>query len=196
MYNTIKISLMVIMIAFASTTCAQLTGCDGAAIQLKSEDVAMELSRMGTLAPIGFALLGIRIYNSTPYMHGLGEGLIIAGITMGPSLGYFYGGLRKRGAMRAGQRLGLVMATYLLHKMASNKDSSDDPLKDSGLKETVFVIGASIITIHAIYDILEVRNSVREHNNQLINQNQTSVILTPRYFANSGTGGLELRINF
>jgi len=175
--------LAVLVFAFSGSISAQTIGEDNQVIQLKSETTALQYSLYGTLFPVGISLASKSGYE-----------LAIAGVLVGPSLGYFYGGKADRGMKGILIRTGTVALTWVIGGIAAQSAGGGFSGLEAAIK--VCAVGAGVVLIEAIYDIATVKSTVRKHNEELRQKNQTSVTLLPKYFADSGAGGLELRITF
>lgn len=190
--KTITIILLALMlVVFFSNVYAQDKTTFNLGFKPKSETNALLWSLSGTIVPI---YTGTKLTENGGPVRLL---LIASGVFVGPSLGYFYGDIPKRGlrgfAIRGGVMLGsLVVGSSMGLDICwcpfgnCNSDCDDDGWAVVGLG-TLFVMG------HALYDIIAVPFAVREHN---ISLQSTSLKLIPKYFADSGAGGLELQVTF
>ncbi|MCJ7508357.1 MAG: hypothetical protein MUO85_06450, partial [candidate division Zixibacteria bacterium] len=123
--------------------------------------------------------------------------LILSGIFIGPSIGYFYAGESDRGLDGIGIRMVIALGTTALLGtiLAKGTDTSGElgGLRIIGAWALAAVIGSGLTVGHSIYDIAKVKSTVRKHNDSL---KQTTLILTPRYFVDSKTYGVGLQIKF
>lgn len=166
---------------------SQETGYDSLNFQIKSENTALLYSGLGTLTPVG---LGLAVSDGSVFK------VAATGIIVGPSLGYFYGGEPGRGLRGITIRLGVAAGSFLVgNAMGLEINLFGGSGADDDGWPVVFV-GALFVLSHGIYDIARVRGVVRENNLEIIRRNQASVIVMPKYFADSGAGGLELRVAF
>jgi hypothetical protein len=208
MYKISIILLTVLMLAFYGNISAQDKSFFNSNYKPKSETKALIWSVSGTVVPVA-AGLGIlftdkdkikRSYD--PYVDrwytyrespdpSLPIVLLCSGIIIGPSLGYFYGDETDYGwkgiAIRSTTSLGALIGA----EMASQE--TGEVWNSCNVWSGVFFICSGIILVNSITDIAKVPGSIRHHN-QLIRE--TSMSLTPKHFADSGTGGLELRVTF
>lgn len=155
--------------------------------QLRSESTAKALSLWGTVIP---TTAGLLVGNSN---HVAGGTLLIAGMTVGPSIGYFYGNCPGRGAQGLMIRaVTLGATTGLTALIAENTNSGDfgTDLAKAELAIAVAGVGVVILTYEVIYDIRHVRGEVERHNAGI---KTASLSLGPRYFAHGKALGLELR---
>jgi hypothetical protein len=186
------ISLSVLLLLLASTASAQDVWNEDLAFQMKSEAAAQRYSFLGTTLPIAAGV--VSAYNGrmgTPEIT-----LITAGIIAGASLGYFYGGDASRGVQGIAIRGGLAAASLIIgNKMGLEIDIfGTGEADDEGWP--IVIIGTVLVIGHAISDVAGVRDHIWERNDELIRRSQASVTLNPRYFVDSGAGGLELQVTF
>lgn len=215
MTRIIKILLTVLMLAFYGNASAQDKTFFNSNYKPKSETNALIWSVSGTFLPVATGL-GIlftdkgkikRHYNPyTDHWYTYRESpnptlpiiLMISGVVVGPSFGYFYGGCNNRGVRGILVRVGTGALTLAIGGSIATSHRSDEWMDFSGLVAFIVVcaVGSVVILGEAIIDIVEVSEAVRERNEESRQKNQTSVTLMPKYFADSGVGGLELRIRF
>jgi len=154
----------------------------------KSPGTALAWSLWGTLIPnaVGTTLL---LASNEDWVEITGASLAEAGTVFGPSLGYFYAGLDKKGWSGNAIRGGLETARliWLLSVAENGRVRSDDPAVTGG------AIVAAVVIVHAIVDIAKVDGAVRKRNEKLP---QTVWMVAPKYFAGYKTGGLELQVRF
>ena len=162
-------------------------------LEVKSENRALAWSFFGTFAPI---LVGIGIGIS----NDLGEVttdrvtkadmvvvLISSGVFIGPSLGYFYGGLAGRGLLGISIRAGFGLAGLALAPATDDCGDSFICIPAS------VVIGTLGVAASTVYDIASVKRAVRKHNRSL---GEKALVVTPAYFAKSGAAGIQMQIKF
>jgi hypothetical protein len=112
--------------------------------------------------------------------------LILSGVIVGPSLGYFYGGCTKKGFISIGKRIGISGGTFLLGYMAFTDVSGDD------YTPGLILISGGVLTIASAYhDIAVVDDTVRKHNASLAN-----ISIAPTYISSSGAPGVEVMVRF
>lgn len=160
----------------------------------KSENLAFHLSFWSTAIPaVGGAAT---IVASKSFGNNSDDAAIAgflvgwAGMILGPSVGYFYGGRPGRAFLGSGIRLGLTAGTVAGMIAICPIFCSD---KENTWTWVVFIGGHSLLAASAIYDIATVKKAVRMHNEKL---HQTGWLLSPKYFADHKAGGLELQITF
>jgi hypothetical protein len=146
---------------------------DTAGLDLKSEGAALRYSLLGTLLPVATLVFA-------------GPGLIV-----GPSAGYFYAGMPGRAWTGIGIRtigVGGIVSSFIICGW-------DCGPGQSGYNEAwaVFIAGAGIVTISAIYDIGTVEAAVRKRNNSLMKLGDA---ITPMYFEDSRAFGVRLAYRF
>jgi hypothetical protein len=205
------IFLVLMSVVFFSNVSAQDKNIFNSNFKPKSETNALIWSVSGTLIPVATGL-GIWFMDKgkikrydDPYTdwsfsdredpdRTLPTILIISGIMVGPSVGYFYGGEAGRGISGFSIRVGLGMLTFMGTGIAVS--SSDDGWDAISAAAIGISIGSGLILTHSIYDIVKVKSTIHKHNLELMRKSQTHVMLIPKYFADSGAGGLELRMTF
>jgi hypothetical protein len=137
--------------------------------ELPSERTAAALCVIGTAAAVA------SIYTHNGYV-------ILAGLTLGPSLGFFYGGCWGRGMLTAGLRLG---ATVALVYAAMSNDSLAPALAYGWLGG---------MAASAIVDMATVGQAVRRHNQARLARRGFNVDMTP--VAVPKGAGVQLRLSF
>lgn len=147
---------------------------------LKSESTAKFLSLWLTVIP---TVAGIELGDHDK--HAAGSALVITGMIIGPSTGYFYGHCGRRGAQ------GILIRAITGGVTAALTVSVADSEFPEGLM-AIAVGGAGICAIiyEDIHDISHVKSEVRKHNDKI---RSMSLHLRPRFFAQSKAFGLELR---
>lgn len=177
---------------------AQHGGYSNLTFQPKSEATALRYSLFGTVLPIA---TGIAMFHSEK-LFAPGLFLGAAGIMVGPSLGYFYGGCTGRGLTGTGIRFGVAgLAAALAAAMVAESRKRHSTGGDGGwgyfeVRDEVapmLVIGSSIIVIDTIYDIAKVKSTVRKHNEKM---QARSLSIVPTYSPDSDAAGLALQITF
>jgi hypothetical protein len=108
--------------------------------------------------------------------------VILAGLALGPSLGFFYGGCWGRGLLTAGLR---VVATYAVAAIA---------LGDHGAGPALAYGWLGGMAASAILDMATVGPAVRRHNQTILARRGLNVDVSP--FAVPKGGGVQLRLSF
>ncbi|MCI0330501.1 MAG: hypothetical protein L0196_06055 [candidate division Zixibacteria bacterium] len=139
------------------------------ALNLKSETKAFNWSLWGTLAPSATLIL------------------LPVGLWVGPSMGYFYGGMSGRGWIGIGIRTAGMAAAVPAFI------SGWDGLNPDGAAQALATGGALLFWGSAIYDIATVKSAVRKHNRSL---QEKALTITPAYFAQHGAPGLKVQVQF
>jgi len=180
--------------------------------QLKSENTALKYSAASTVVPIAAGVLwwSLDSPEKVNYFDHYGGYigsyhkepdrtvpllLISTGIMVGPSIGYFYGGRATRGMTGLCIRAGTAVLTAIVADAVAN-NQPDVFLAETFAGYAVGIAGSIVIIIESIYEIAAVRGAVREHNNEFIRHQGSSVTLFPVYFAQSETVGLGINVNF
>ncbi|HXF49639.1 MAG TPA: hypothetical protein VNL73_09495 [Verrucomicrobiae bacterium] len=163
-------------LAFADTTDVQP--------QLKSPGRALAWSLCATILP---NIIGISMDAASDKEDVEMAAAVVAntGTVLGPSVGYFYGGVHKRG-WTGGAIRGVFTGFFLLAANEAENSRGDG-------EELVASAIATFIIVHAIVDIAQVDGAVRKRNQEMA---QTGWQLAPKYFAKSKTPGLQLQITF
>jgi len=173
----------------------------------KSESKALLFSVLGTIAPIS---AGVAVWARDEPVYGypssgfyppqrnpdrtLPLGLIISGIVVGPSLGYLYG------APKLSNFEGLLIRSVLMAEniLVWNSISTDNAGDFWGtivyIQFFATIISTGAVLVWAVNDIAKVKAAVREYNRNLLFKNSWNI--TPKYFAKSQAGGLELQFRF
>jgi hypothetical protein len=151
------------------------------AVKLKSEKTALLWSLFGTLGSYG--LVAIAATGSEARALGY---LGLTGSVVGPSLGYFYGGMSGRGLSGAMARLvglgGVVGGFAMLWEE-----------KNTGLGAALMIVGGSTFVVSTISDIAGVKKAVRKHNGRTQGASlNVAPILSPK----SKTVGLSFQLGF
>jgi hypothetical protein len=184
--------------------------------RLKSEKRALSYSLLGTLTPVSTGIIWwaadgyetkVKSYtvNEKVYTRSYRVDpdrtvpvcLILTGIAVGPSAGYFYAGRPWRGVSGILLRVGTGAATRALIDMIvkSSEGGGGFGFSFPAAAGLIGLAGVTAIIVEVVVDIKNVRTVVKERNSKI--QNKTSnITLAPRYFADSGAGGLELNITF
>ncbi len=147
-------------------------------VKLKSENTALLLSLFGTLVPYGLVAL-------SPQDRGLVVTCLAAGL-VGPSVGYVYGGMARRGLAAILTRLagagGLLGGFALLWGEGSG---------EFGIG--LMIVGGCTVIASTLGDIAGVKRAVREHNRKV---QGLSLNVAPILVPKSKTVGLSLQLGF
>ncbi len=129
----------------------------------KSENMAVYLSVVSTIVPIG---AGIALRTQEP--EGLGAGLIISGLLIGPSAGHFYAQQWGQGFKTIGVRVGLGFGVLLTSATIASKfiDPTEDIISNVAAASCLAIAGVAVAA-HGIYDITTTPKSVRKYNEKL-----------------------------
>ena len=149
------------------------------AYNVKSEHIALAWSLFGTLVPV---TAGILIRDNDLY-EGADGILIVGGVIVGPSLGYFYGGCAGEGLLWLGIRACLISIPAVLRETSPNAEDG---------RAIFFILGLLAFT-SAVADISQVEEAVRKRNQSM---EKTTLTVTPKFFYGSKANGLELKIMF
>ncbi len=183
-------------LAIITTATAQVNPLDTLSFRLKSPGRALGISGTCTIMPVAAGLMWASSGEDSD-MTGPAI-LLMSGIMVGPSAGYFYGDCGERGVQGLALRTGIMALTMAAGGFAAGR-GSDAAMSYDGMAAglAVAALGLGVITVHSLYDIGKVSSTVENRNQKLITQHdQTSVTLAPAYFADSGAGGLELTVSF
>ncbi len=174
--------------------------------KLKSENVGLCFSLLGTFVPIGAGVLLWILdvpyhveYDRHAYFpyridrkvtsRVIPIALIASGVIVGPSLGYFYAGEGWRGFKGMVIRLGTGGITVLCAALCLDSDLHNYAV----LFEDICIISSIVAVTDVIYDIAKVKSAVRKHNSK---PQKTSLILAPKYFTDSNAYGVGLQVRF
>lgn len=220
MKTTILKSTVLTVIAalfVAATGQAQIKDKSPFEFKYKSAEKAFRYSFFGTLIPVATGVAWWALDKSGQKTMTYGSGynghsytytedpdrtipiaLMLTGVMVGPSLGYYYGGCPKRGTVGLCIRIGTGIGTVFLANSVANAYESDQPLDFSGVIAGlgVIVIGSGVILLETIVDIGNVQGTVDERNYNLSGLDSANVTILPMYFADFQTGGLQLNVTF
>ena len=178
--------------------------------QYKSETKAMYLSLAGTILPVASGIIvsktqhprhvvirdsqGVIIseYDKDPNLT-VSNIMILSGITIGPSLGYFYGRCPGRGAAGIGIRLGIGALTALGTSAIIGGHEDPTTISDFVLVLAIVGIGGSMVVGDAIADMVSVKHTVSEANQKRL---QSSISLAPGCVGQAKAPGMELTLRF
>lgn len=161
----------------------------------KSENAAFALSLFGTALPVGSAILldmDDTKESDFPFY------LAVGGLVVGPSLGYFYGGVERRAwkgiALRTMVACGTLFVVALIPDGISTRGHfSSKRNEDSSSDVVLLIIGSGVVAISALTDIFSVSGHVKRRNQKLWYGN---FAVLPTYFPKHQTPGLQLQIVF
>lgn len=144
----------------------------------KSEKLAFLLSLAGTAVPVAAAFLLAR--DSELWGH-----MIIGGGLLGPSLGYFYGGIPGRGGVGIGVR-GLFLFLATVGAIGNYLSGEEQGL--------ILAYAAGIGGLaSAIYDIISVGPAVRKRNKEL---RETAFFISPIVIPQKRAAGINVHFQF
>ncbi len=168
----------------------------------KSENAALAWSSSAFLVPVAAGAATWLMQDARRFQHydswGLGYSyyeepdrtaaslMIVSGVVIGPSIGYFYAGCPKQGLISIAKRVGIIGGSLLVGGLAFN-----EPFGENSMTETALITGGVLTIISAIHDVAAVKGTVREHNAA-----QGKLTVTPVYFPDSDAAGLGLSVRF
>ncbi|MCJ7581541.1 MAG: hypothetical protein MUP98_13525 [Candidatus Aminicenantes bacterium] len=138
-------------ISFSQEKTSQIT----TSVKQKSENLATVFSLVGTVVPLSLFIARVMGDPLTGWM-------LIGGSIIGPSFGYFYGGLSRRGFRGIGVRSLCLVSLIGGVAVGWNGDSEI-------VAHSLIIGGIAGYFISAIYDIASVSRKVREHNAEIRN---------------------------
>ena len=175
------VSLLVLIILVNGALAAQEETSETATSKKeKSESLALTLSLTGTIVPWVLLFSGPGRYNPVTSFW-----LPIGGTIIGPSLGYFYGGLPGRALRGIGIRSLAHVAWIAAFVMAWNNNS------DVGT--VLFLGGAAGLIYSSIADIVKVQRAVRKRNEEL---KSVSIAMAPIFNPREKLYGVGIRLTF
>ena len=172
--------LMVLIFLFAGTSFSQeKTSLSTTATKQKSESIAMVFSLVGTVVPL--SVFVFRGYNNvtTGWM-------LLGGSIIGPSLGYFYGGLSRQGFRGVGVR---SLCFLSLVAGAAAGWNGNSPV----VAYSLIIGGLAGYLISAVSDIVSVHGAVRKHNAE---QKIIAFSMAPIIVPQTKTYGFGVQIQF
>jgi uncharacterized membrane protein len=156
--------------------------------KLKSEALAFRLSLYGTLIPLTIGLLGVR--------------LAFLGCLIGPSLGYFYGGLPGRALPGIGIRslagavafVGVVIGAASFFAGVFGGSRAAKEAEEAATIGSLLALGGVILFAgSSLLDIFSVKSAVWERNQRL---QEKKLSLAPFYIPSSRTVGIQVQFSF
>ena len=140
-----------------------------AGLELPSPNAALLLSALGSVAAVA------GVFSESTWFG-------LASLTVGPSLGFLYGGCWGRGLLTSGLRLGATLAIIAIAV------EFDGPGYVAGYGWALAMTGSMI------YDLATVKSSVRRHNAALMAGRGLKVGVSP--FAIRKGGGVQVNLSF
>ena len=161
----------------------------------KSENAALALSLFGTILPVG---TGIMLEMDDTKEPDFPFWLAAGGLVVGPSLGYFYGGVERRAwkgiALRTMVACGTLFIVALIPDGVSVKGHFNSVRREESSSDVILLaVGFGVVTISALTDIFSVSNQVRKRNQKLW---YGDFVVLPAYFPKYQATGLQLQILF
>ena len=188
--NTIIMVLVAVTITTVQHASAQGLKNEEYSFRPKSALKASFYSCLATAVPVTIGTI-------SAFDKDLGTGeliLISGGLIVGPSAGYLYAGMNEHGAEGIVYRSVLgAGAVFLGFKMGLKIAVFGGQADDGG---PLAIFGTAFLIGHAVIDLARVNGLVNEYNYEKYLYDETSITLYPKYFADSGAGGLELKITF
>ncbi len=148
----------------------------------RSPFLAFAMSAVATGVPV--ALGFTRTETNQETLSGI---LVLGGLTLGPAVGYCYGGLWGRGLVWAGVRGGIIGLTLL----AMTSTAETGWWSSIGAVYAIGVIGLVAAGVDALYDVLAVGPSVSERNMQ---RNVFGMTVSPTYSNVTKGFGVKVRV--
>jgi len=158
-------------------------------VKEKNPKTAFLLSLAGTALPLAALVTGAA---AAAHLHSIG----LVGVLVGPSLGYFYGGLAWRGLLGIGIRtVGVALAIVAFSGFWNETwspwfpgDSVDDENWKAGL-----LIGAGIMLGSAIWDLVAVKGAVHKRN---LKMRDRTLAFAPLLNPRTKTVGIRICLSF
>ncbi len=155
----------------------------------KSAETAGALSFFSTAAPIGAA---IWLGNMDGVHDDVPPWMAVGGLILGPSAGYYYAGMTKRGLIGIGIRTTLLVGTAVAVELAEKENCGWEGCRNESVP-TIVLIGTGTLLVATMADIILVQEYVKKRNRAF---REGSWMVTPVYFAGQDAGGLQLQITF
>jgi hypothetical protein len=150
---------------------------------LKSPSSATAWSLFGTVVP---TFMGFAAGNAPGGM------MVLFGVTMGPSMGYFYVGKSGRGLAGAGIRLGAMTVSVV--GLALNYNDKPGELTASAI---MFLAPLGFLVGDIIHDIANAHKAAEKYNEKIAGKNAgTSLTIAPEYFGSQKAIGIKAQIKF
>jgi hypothetical protein len=191
----IAMTAAVVMAALPITAYGQAGADKGLSYMYRSERTAQKWSLLGTISPAfgGMFILASGAADGTDFTPAMASGgLVLTGLVIGPSMGYFYGDCPRRGLQGIGLRmagLGLTITgigTGMGWDIFGREDFSTSAL-------VMVFSGAGLLMGSMVYDIATVKRAVRRRNEEY---HGSSVSMSPVFFSETGGVGVSLNLTF
>ena len=159
----------------------------GLAVKEKNPKTAFVLTLIGTALPLAAVAAAAA---------GAGDfgGIGLTGLLVGPSFGYFYGGLLWRGLLGIGIRTigeGIILIGGLGAWFEAWGWDDEEP--DIKKWEGVALVGAGIVLASAIWDLAAVKGAVNKRN---LRARERALAISPLFNPRTKTVGITVRISF
>ncbi|MCH9031763.1 MAG: hypothetical protein IIB00_05830 [candidate division Zixibacteria bacterium] len=159
----------------------------------KRPEEAVSISLWSTVFPTllgtGLFLTGELSDPDKQFIKIVGAGLVIAGVSFGPSTGHSYARQFNRAALGVGLRLATSLSAIYVVAYSSN-NTANNTTYDPTSKIIAATLGAFAVT-SAIYDIAAAGRSADTYNQK---HGFTKLQLTPVYFSQTGAIGLKIGV--
>jgi hypothetical protein len=156
-------------------------------VKEKNPKTAFLMTLVGTAVPLAALAAGAA---GTGDLGGVG----MAGLLVGPSLGYFYGGLFWRGLLGVGIRAigeGIILIGGLGAWFEAWGWDHEKP--DLKKWEGVVLVGAGIVLASAIWDLAAVKGAVNKRN---LRARERALAFSPLINPRTKTVGITVRLSF
>jgi len=159
----------------------------GLPVKEKNPKTAFVLTLIGTALPLAAVAAAAA---------GAGDfgGIGLTGLLVGPSFGYFYGGLLWRGLLGIGIRTigeGIILIGGLGAWFEAWGWDDEEP--DIKKWEGVVLVGAGIVLASAIWDLAAVKGAVNKRN---LRARERALAISPLFNPRTKTVGITVRISF
>ena len=187
--KAMTVGLVLAVLLFSTTSSWGLDDSTQQILSVKEKNpkTAFLLTLVGTAVPLAAAAAGAA---------GSGDfaGIGMAGLLVGPSLGYFYGGLLWRGLLGIGIRAigeGIILIAGL--GVWTESWGWDDEGVDVEKWEAVALVGAGIVLASAIWDLAGIKGAINKRN---LRARERALSFSPLINPRTKTVGLTLRLSF
>jgi len=175
------ILFVVVVLLVANFSWAYGNPMQSSSFKEKSPDTAKVLSSAG--ASLSLLLTFVSMFSSSGALFILWWGALV----IGPSPGYFYGGLAERGIIGMGIRGGglAIIITGIMNS----------PLVDveEGQGGLLIIGGLAIAIGSTIYDLVKVRGAVEKHN---LKVREKMLKISPTYIPQAKAFGITIQVRF
>jgi hypothetical protein len=152
-------------------------------IGLKSPGTATSWSLFGTVVPTFMGMAA---------GEGPGAMMFLMGVTVGPSMGYFYAGRSGRGWAGVGIRFGAMTVSVV--GLALNYDDNPGELTPAAI---MFLVPFGFLVGDIIHDIASVHKAVEEENRKIVrNGEEKKLSVAPEYFGRQNAIGIKAQLKF